>query len=440
MIKFAAWNIRGLNALTKQKEGCQFTWTQKPSGGDGIMRKLDRILGNSAFIARFGDASVFFEPRGISDHSPRILSFKFGRRLRHRGFKFDNFVTSHVDFLKSVEGVWMKPQRGSYMKRVLRKMHEMKGVCRRLQNSYGCLDKKVAQLKTELDVAQLACDLDSFNDLLKEDIAHLLLAYQKARNDQVEMVRQKAKISWLNEGDGNSKFFFHATKEKRNRSHIATIRDSFGTVFEHHDVPKAFINHFEGILGNSNMLDALFDIGNDKAPGLDGFSSKFFKAAWSVVGRDVLIGIHNFFYSANLDYQLNHTLLCLVPKVPNASCVTDYRPIACCNVLLKCISKIIAERIKGSLDFLISNAQSAFIPGHQMTDNILLARELIAGYQKSEGEPKCEFKIDIQKAYDTVDWQFLLEMLKGMGFHPVMINWIKSLISSPTFSICVNGR
>ncbi|XP_024964879.1 uncharacterized protein LOC112505166 [Cynara cardunculus var. scolymus] len=123
-------------------QGCQFTWTHKPTGGDGVMRKLDRILGNSAFIARFGDASVFFEPRGISDHSPGILSFKVGRRLHQRGFKFYNFVTSHVDFLKSVEEVWKKPQRGSYMKRVLRKMQEMEGVCRRLRNSYGCLDNQ----------------------------------------------------------------------------------------------------------------------------------------------------------------------------------------------------------------------------------------------------------------------------------------------------------
>ncbi|XP_024965863.1 uncharacterized protein LOC112506068 [Cynara cardunculus var. scolymus] len=179
-------------------QGCQFTWIQKPSGGDGIMRKLDRILGDSAFITRFGDASVFFDPRGISDHSPGILTFKVGRRLRQRGFKFDNFVTSHIDFLASVEVVWKKPQRGSYMKRVLRKLQALKVVCRRLRNSYGCLDKRVGQLKTELDVAQLACDLDPFNDMLKEDIAHLLLAYQKARSDQVEMARQKAKISWLN--------------------------------------------------------------------------------------------------------------------------------------------------------------------------------------------------------------------------------------------------
>ncbi|XP_024964142.1 uncharacterized protein LOC112504433 [Cynara cardunculus var. scolymus] len=244
--------------------GCQYIWIQKPSGDGGILRKLDRILGNLEFIDKFGDASDFFEPRGISDHSPGILTFKGGKRIRNCGFKFDNFLTSHKDFLSSVEGVWIKQKRGSYMKKILLKMQEMKGVCRRLRNSYGCLDKKVTLLKSELDVAQLACDLDPFNDLLKEDVAHLLLAYQQARNDQLEMVKQKAKISWLNEGDGNSKFFFHSMKEKRNRNHIAAIKDSRGMVFEHDEVPKAFITHFSGILGtfdamvNPSMEDCVF--------------------------------------------------------------------------------------------------------------------------------------------------------------------------------------
>ncbi|XP_024963366.1 uncharacterized protein LOC112503583 [Cynara cardunculus var. scolymus] len=189
-------------------QGCQYTWIQKPSGERGILRKLDRILGNLAFIDIFEDASVFFEPRGISDHSPGILTIKVGRRLRNRGFKFDNFLTSHEDFLSSVVGVWVKPKKVSYMKKVLLKMQVMKGVCRRLRNLYGYLDKKVALLKSELDVAQLACDLDPFNDLLKEDVAHLLLAYQQARTDQLEMVRQKAKIIWLNEGMETQSSFF----------------------------------------------------------------------------------------------------------------------------------------------------------------------------------------------------------------------------------------
>lgn len=452
-------------------QGCQYTWIQKPSGEGGIMRKLDRILGNSAFIDRFRDTTVFFHPRGVSDHSPGVLSIKAGIRNRSRGFKFDNFLTNHDLFLSRVKEVWDTHRQGSYMKKVLVRLQDLKTVFRKLRNTYGCLDKRVLSLKEELDAAQLACDRDPCNVELKEDIAHILLAYQKARNDQLELARQKAKVKWLNEGDGNSKFFFHTVREKRNSSHISSVLDSSGVLFEGDDVAKAFISHFQAILGTSDPLvdpsldgfvfdrrlslaeslevirpitdkeikDAIFDIGNDKAPGSDGYSSKFFKSAWSVVGRDVTVAVHNFFYSGNLEYRLNHTLLCLIPKSPNASCVSDFRPISCCNVLLKCISKIIADRMKGSLNSLVSKAQSAFIPGRQITDNILMAHELVAGYQKSEGEPRCAFKIDIRKAYDTVDWRYLIGMLQGMGFHPVMVNWINSLISSPSFSICVNG-
>lgn len=82
------------------------------------------------------------------------------------------------------------------MKKVLLKLQDLKIVFRKLRNTYGCLDKKVCSLKEELDVAQLACDLDPFNVALKEDIAHILLAYQQARNDQLELARQKAKVKW----------------------------------------------------------------------------------------------------------------------------------------------------------------------------------------------------------------------------------------------------
>ena len=81
---------------------------------------------------------------------------------------------------------------------------------------------------------------------------------------------------------------------------------------------------------DEEIKDAIFGIGNDKAPGSDGFSSKFFKAAWDVIGADVTIAIHNFFYTGKLTKELNHTLLCLIPKIPNATRVSDYRPISCC--------------------------------------------------------------------------------------------------------------
>nr|XP_043612553.1 uncharacterized protein LOC122584456 [Erigeron canadensis] len=101
--------------------------------------------------------------------------------------------------------------------------------------------------------------------------------------------------------------------------------------------------------------------------------------------------------------------------------------------------KILANRLKGCLADLISINQSAFVPGRQISDNILLTQELMHNYHLDRGLPRAAFKVDIQKAYDTVDWNFLRCILKGFGFHDRMIHWIMECVLTPSYSICING-
>ncbi|GKC16251.1 putative RNA-directed DNA polymerase [Tanacetum coccineum] len=137
--------------------------------------------------------------------------------------------------------------------------------------------------------------------------------------------------------------------------------------------------------------------------------------------------------------ELNHTIIALISKVKAPMRVNDYRPISCCNVLFKCISKIIANRIKYCLKFIVSPNQSAFVPGRSITDNILLTQELMHNYHLDRGIPRCAFKVDIQKAYDTVDWSFLRMILHGFGFPDKMIAWIMECVSTTSYSISING-
>jgi hypothetical protein len=157
------------------------------------------------------------------------------------------------------------------------------------------------------------------------------------------------------------------------------------------------------------------------------------------VGHDVTHAIKDFFTSGKLLQEINHTRIPLVPKVSTPTYITDYRPIACCNVLYKCITKIISDRVKGGLAHIVSINQSAFIPGRRISDNIMLTQELMHNYHRDVGPPRCAFKVDIQKAYDTVDWNFLRITLVGFGFHPKMVHWIMTCVTSMSFSICING-
>ncbi|KAL2230773.1 UNVERIFIED_CONTAM: hypothetical protein Sindi_1671700 [Sesamum indicum] len=96
--------------------------------------------------------------------------------------------------------------------------------------------------------------------------------------------------------------------------------------------------------------------------------------------------------------------------------VSDFRPMSCCNVLYKIIAKLIVQRLSVVLDKLISPCQAAFVPGRSIGDNIMLAQELFTGYNQARLPPRCALKVDIRKAYDTVEWDFLIAVMELFGF------------------------
>ncbi|GKC50823.1 RNA-directed DNA polymerase, eukaryota, reverse transcriptase zinc-binding domain protein [Tanacetum coccineum] len=191
-------------------------------------------------------------------------------------------------------------------------------------------------------------------------------------------------------------------------------------------------------VSNEEIKEEMFDIEDNKAPGPDGYTSKFFKKAWTMVGDDVCMVIKEFFATSKLFGKVNATVISLVPKLDTPFKVSDFRPIACCNVVYKCISKILTKRIKKYLCKVFSQNQSAFIPGRQIIDNILITQELLRGYNWKNGARRVSFKIDILKAYDNVNWSFLRQTLMLFGFPKDMIGWIMTCVSTANFSINVN--
>ena len=136
---------------------------------------------------------------------------------------------------------------------------------------------------------------------------------------------------------------------------------------------------------------------------------------------------------------MNSTILALVPKKLDSLEMRDYRPIACCNVLYKVVSKIVANRLKRLLPEIIAENQSAFVKGRLLMENVLLASELVKDYHKDTISPRCVMKIDISKAFDSVQWAFVLKSLSALGFPKKFIHWIELCITSPSFSVQVNG-
>ncbi|KAL0456414.1 UNVERIFIED_CONTAM: LINE-1 retrotransposable element O protein [Sesamum latifolium] len=179
-----------------------------------------------------------------------------------------------------------------------------------------------------------------------------------------------------------------------------------------------------------------------KSPGPDGMSPIFYQKYWSIVGPEVSSLLLSFLNNEWYDSLLNFTNIVLIPKCPNPSDMSHFRPISLCNVIYKLASKVLANRIKPFLGSLISDSQSAFVPGRLIMDNVILAYELNHFLkQKTRGKTgHASVKLDISKAYDRVEWCFLERVLGRLGFNKGFVSIVMKCVTTVSYSFFLNGE
>ncbi|KAL0290050.1 UNVERIFIED_CONTAM: Retrovirus-related Pol polyprotein from type-2 retrotransposable element R2DM, partial [Sesamum radiatum] len=461
----------GLISLPMQGE--RFSWHNCSTDGRSLWKRLDRMFVNDAWLERWPNLFYTCLTPRTSDHSPLVLKGD-SRDVQVSMFRFDNYLALSQGFLASVHNIWQHSVFGTPMYSVTRKLKALKPVFRQQRRTKGDLAMNVKLAAGFLEIAQKLLQADRHNSLLLQLENCCRLVYLKATQLEHVMLRQRAKLQWLKGGDQCSKVFFRRVATRRANKRLFQISDSDGLVqTDPTIINSVFVTYFQDLLGGDRterVLDihylrpwarhilteeeayalirpvtvddvkkAMFDIEEDKAPGPDGFSSGFIKAAWPIVGEDISKAIMDFFTTGKLLKQVNATVLTLIPKVRTPHSVADFRPISCCNVIYKVISKILVCRFREILDLLISPSQNAFVPGRMISDNVLLAQELFSGYNQCRLPPRCALKVDLRKAYDTVEWDFLFATLRLFGFPAVFIRWIEECVTSAHYSVVVNG-
>jgi hypothetical protein len=258
--------------------------------------------------------------------------------------------------------------------------------------------------------------------------------------------RQRAKSDWLRDGDRNTRYFHECANARRKTNRIHTILDADERQCDTEDeVQMGFINYFSSLFttvfffffeslfttvdagdmghclqhmerrvlddmnrkllkpfSEDDIRTALFQMAPFKAPGLDGFPTRFYQANWNTVGSELYRAIlENEYFT----FFMNMTNIVLIPKVKNPTRVTEFRSVSLCNVTYKIISKVLANRLKRILPHFISPIQSAFTPERLIMDNVLVAYETLhimhsritgkKGYMAN--------KLDMSKAYDWVE-------------------------------------
>ncbi|KAK5793935.1 hypothetical protein PVK06_035114 [Gossypium arboreum] len=268
--------------------------------------------------------------------------------------------------------------------------------------------------------------------------------------------RKRAQLNWLQLGDRNTAFFHSHATQMKNKNQIKKLQNDNGeftkNVREIEDIARvyfenlfkarrtAFNEHiFSGIKrcifdeDNSKLLapyeeeeirGALFEMGSTKAPVEDVFPTLFYQRCWDIIGSDVVSFCLNLLNGKMEVSSINATQIVLIPKIINPSNLTHFRPISLCNVIYKIVAKVIANRFRGVIDKCIDEAQNAFVPRKLITDNALVAYEVLHSMKQKRGGKKgfMAIKLDMSKAYDKVEWNFIQEIMSRIGLMRMAIS------------------
>nr|GEX71249.1 RNA-directed DNA polymerase, eukaryota [Tanacetum cinerariifolium] len=417
-------------------EGYSFTWSH-PSATK--MSKLNRFLVSEGIILTFPAITAVYLDCHLSDHRPIILNeihTDFAPtpfRIFYSWFKRDGFdaMVEQTDTNLSHVGT-----KNAILK-------DLGGIDKNLDNGVASDEMLVKRM-------ELMHKLHELKQLDLKDAA------------------QKAKVKWAIEGDENSKNFHGIINKRRSQLAIRGVFVSGDWHTEPSLVKDTFLDHFAarfkqpscshlklsmtfpnrlssdqiGDLDKNITMDEIravvWDCRENKSPGPDGYTFEFFRRYWNLIGSDFSSAVKCFFKNGSFPRGCNSSFITLIPKVVDAKFVTDFRPISLIGGVYKVVTKILANRLAMVISDLVSNTQSAFIANRQILNGPFILNKVLTWCERKRMQALV-FKVSFAKAYDSVRWDFLLDVLQAFGFGPRWCTWICGIFSSNMASILVNG-
>ncbi|KAI3459158.1 hypothetical protein Pfo_015821 [Paulownia fortunei] len=392
-----------------------FTWTNHR-----VWKRLDRMLYSESWLDLFYNTKVTHLTRIWSDHAPLLTSVSFQAEKPPSSFRFMKIWTRHHLFSEAIVNSWWWNI-----------------------NIFGDIFINIRNAEQEVSLSEQRFD---------ENPSEINL---------IELKRCSTR---------NTKFFHSLVKKKRCKNRIHSISEAGRVITDQEEIKVLAPNFFQALLTNDipNLIhdeldclsqipsnfnienlhadptmeeieQAVFNIDPDSVAGPDGFSALFFQHCWSIIQEDVKDAVMDFFHGNAMPRSYTATSLVLIPKSDSPTTWNDFRPISLCNVTNKIITKILSSRLENLLPRIIAPSQSGFVKGRLISDNILLAQELIHNINAKRKHDNVAFKLDMAKAYDRTQWAFLYKIMKKIGFTEKWISLVRNCIENCWFSVLING-
>ncbi|CAN0918247.1 LINE-1 retrotransposable element ORF2 protein [Linum grandiflorum] len=427
---------------------------------------------SDSWITLFPDSSIKHISDLDSDHRAILYSSSHNAVNPRKYFIYDQRWNELLEISDIVNRTWISSRvKGSYLFQLYKKLMTLRhNLVHRQSNGSSNSQTRISKLKQaiSLERASPRRNWDSIRSLETE--------LEIALRSEEAFWKRKARNNWLLNGDRNTRYFQRIASIKRQHNHIEKLTDFEGRIQTEEKVKQEIaISYFQNLftselppgffprhlcpsfsakisssdnsllirpLSLSEIKAATFSIGVNQSPRSDGFNSSFFQKYWNLIKPDLFRAVSSFFSSGIMLKNINHSIISLIPKVATPSAMTQLRPISLYQVIYKIIAKILAARLSVPLSTIIGKHQNGFIKNRQITGNLIVAHEIMHFLRKKKSGNKfyMALKLDMEKAFDRIEWDYLFEALKKLGFHHKFIGWIRSCVTTVTYSINFNGR
>lgn len=467
-----AVDICGLSDLGYK--GLDWTFEKRVAAGQFCRVHLDRALATTSWSNLFPFASVEHLTAVKSDHNPILLLNELeSTNLRFalkKPFRYECAWETDTRFQTVVEEAWRGGGAALSVADIAGKLELVAATFNRWgRSTFGSVRLELRQLRAQLTTLRAdPMRTGPGEEERKVEERMIELCYREEI-----MQRQRSRVTWLSEGDNNTQFFQRKASARRAKNRITQLERVDGStctdLSELADMAKEFYGNLytsEGTIGMEEVLshipvrvdalmnarlnaeysknevkEALFQMFPTKAPGPDGFPAHFFQRHWELCGDEVTRMIIRVLSGEDSPEDINKTFIVMIPKIASPKVLGQFRPISLCNVIYKIASKVLANRLKDILPNVISEEQSAFVPGRLITDNFITAYECLH-YMKTrrvKGNRFCALKLDMMKAYDRLEWPYLRAVMIKLGISPRFTDTIMRCVSSVSFSVLFNG-
>lgn len=389
--------------------------------------RLDRAICNDAWLDFWRMTSCCTLTRSKSNHHPPLLTFTKEVTPHYSSFKFQKMWIAHPDCRRLVSETWNKPVFGCSMDILSQKLKALKLELKTWNKEiFGDVHYNVEKAVDAINQVQVQLSDEGWSESLADREREAQLNLQQALLYEDEFWREKSRINWHASGDRNTTFFHKVTKIRMASKQMTILRKGNIILDKAADIEQHVVEYFPNLFASENVC-----IEND-------LISQNIPCLVSEEDNSILTKVPTLEEVHLAIFSLNGQ------GAPGpdgfGGCFFQSRPVALANFKFKIITKVLADRLAQIAPKVISENQRGFIKDRHITDCICITSEVINQLDKRSFGGNIAMKIDIKKAFDTMDWTFLLQVLKSFGFHSTLCNWICVILHSAKLSFSVNGH